>query len=312
MTAQFPTRKIATLTGHNANTYAHLTYITIRKPPEPIAPHASTISTSSGLVQTYSAHGYEVLDISVTDDNARFVSGGGDKTVFVWDVPTARTQRRFAGHAGRVNAVAWGAGGDVVISGSYDGTVKLWDTKSQSWKAMMTMSEAKDSVSSVCVLDHEIIAGSIDGRVRTYDLRMGMVYVDVIGHPVTSLTATKQGDSLLVSSLDSSLRLMDRPNGKLLQSFKAAQYTNADYRIRSTLGLNDSVVVSGSEDGSILVWDLLEGEVLHRLRHGEARDGAMGRTKKDVVSAVTFSKARKEWASAGGDGNVVIWGVDDY
>ena len=70
------------------------------------------------MVQTYGAHGYEVLDIAVSDDNARFVSVGGDKTVFLWDVTSARTLRRWSGHVGRVNACAFGgAGGDVVVSG---------------------------------------------------------------------------------------------------------------------------------------------------------------------------------------------------
>ena len=41
--------------------------------------------------------------------------------------------------------------------------------------------------------------------------------------PVTSLTPTKQSDSLLVSSLDSTLRLMDKPDGKLLKAYKAPE-----------------------------------------------------------------------------------------
>lgn len=65
--------------------------------------------------------------------------------------------------------------------GSYDATVRLWDTKSQSYKPLMTLTEAKDSISSVSVVGHEIIAGSVDGKVRTYDIRMGQVYIDVIG-----------------------------------------------------------------------------------------------------------------------------------
>lgn len=61
-----------------------------------------------------------MLDIAVSDDNARFVSCGGDKLVFLWDVVSARTTRRLEGHGGRVNAVAFGgdAGdGAVVVSG---------------------------------------------------------------------------------------------------------------------------------------------------------------------------------------------------
>jgi len=39
--------------------------------------------------------------------------------VFVWDVATAQTLRRFSGHLARVNACAFGGEGDcVVISGT--------------------------------------------------------------------------------------------------------------------------------------------------------------------------------------------------
>ncbi len=261
----------------------------------------------STLVQSYSAHGYEVLDISVADDNARFVSGGGDRTVFLWDVATATTIRRFTGHAGRVEAVAFGGdGASVVVSGSYDSTVRLWDTKSQSTKPLMQLSEAKDSVSTVKVVEHEIIAGSIDGRLRVYDIRMGQVSVDVMGHPVTSVTPTRQNDSVLVSGLDSTIRLVDRNDGKLLQAFRAEGYVNTSYRIRSTFGMNDSMVISGSEDGHIFIWELLGGQVRHRLAHAvdDVRT-TMGRSeKKEVVSAVAFCPARKEWASAGSDGEL--------
>lgn len=68
-------------------------------------------ASSPGLVQTFSAHGYSVLDIAVAADNARFASVGGDRQVFLWDVTTAQTLRRWAGHGGRVNAVAFGGGG---------------------------------------------------------------------------------------------------------------------------------------------------------------------------------------------------------
>ena len=60
-----------------------------------------------------------MLDIAVTEDNARFASVGGDRQVFLWDVATGRTLRRWSGHGGRVNAVAFGGEGGVVVSGEW-------------------------------------------------------------------------------------------------------------------------------------------------------------------------------------------------
>ena len=108
--------------------------------------------------------------------------------------------------------------------------------------------------------------------------------------PVTSVQQTRYGNDVLVSTLDSTIRLMDKGNGQLLQSYRG--HTNKDYRIRSCLGMNDSVVLSGSEDGHLYAWDLLEGKVIEKL---EAHNGK-------VASAVAFNGTRREWASAGVDG----------
>lgn len=261
-----------------------------------------------------------MLDLAVSEDNSKFVSVGGDKTVFVWDVATAQTLRRFNGHAGRVNGCAFGGeGGDgkaatvtsgesVVVTGSFDGTVKVWDLRSQSHKAVVTFAEARDSVSCVSVLGGEIYAGSVDGRVRVYDVAMGVVDVDVLGTAVTSITPAKAGDSYLVSTLDSKVRLMDRATGKCLQTFADGGLRNETYRVRSTLAMADACAISGAENGIVFVWDVLTGKVLERVWHKEGGDEEAA-SKKDVVSAVAWNQLRKQWASAGGDGTVVVWGT---
>ena len=310
----FPTHLIARLTDHKS----------------PV--HALTFSAGSGqylltgssdrqirlfnpstsrLIQTYSAHGYDVLDLAVSADNARFVSGGGDKSVFLWDVASAQTIRRFGGHSGRVNAVSFGGEGDsVVVSGSFDGTVRVWDCKSRSERPIVTLNEARDGVSAVAVLGHEVWAGSTDGRVRVYDLGSGNVDTDVLSAAVTSVTPARDGQSYLVSTLDSTVRLMDRVTGKCLQTFKRDGFKNETYRVRSTLAMADSCVISGSEDGRVVVWDVLTGSVKERLQHVQDNGTVATAGKKNVVSAVAWNQIRKQWASAGGDGSVVVWGME--
>ncbi len=61
------------------------------------------------------------------------VSGGGDKQVFLWDVATGRVIRKFRGHDAKVNAVQYNqvtGENNVVVSGSYDKSVRIWDCKS--------------------------------------------------------------------------------------------------------------------------------------------------------------------------------------
>jgi mitogen-activated protein kinase organizer 1 len=136
--------------------------------------------------------------------------------------------------------------------------------------------------------------------------------------PVTSLTVTKRNDSYLVSTLDSHLRLIDNRDGKLLRACSAVdEYVNDTYRSRSTFLKGDAIALAGSENGSILAWDILTGAVVGRVQHDEPQlqqkaDGSKTSegtvaNKKDVISAVAACPARKEWCSAGGDGNVVVW-----
>jgi len=146
-------------------------------------------------------------------------------------------------------------------------------------------------------------------------MRTGRVTVDVIAHPVTALAATRAGDALLATCLDSTLRLMDRADGRLLQAFRAPGiFVNETYRVRCALGMGDSVVICGSETGEVIVWDLLDGKVKHRLWHSEefaGRSGDEKMKKKTVISAVAFCGSRKEWCSAGGNGEVAVFGLKE-
>ncbi|EWC45000.1 hypothetical protein DRE_06280 [Drechslerella stenobrocha 248] len=256
--------------------------------------HLFNPSTAT-LIQTYDAHGYEVLSLAVSPDNARFASVGGDKAAFLWDVATAKTVRRFAGHYARINTCGFNHDASVLVTGSFDATVRLWDTKSNSTKPLMLWDEGKDSISSLVVGDGEVITGCVDGRLRRYDLRMGTVYVDLIAHPITSVTQTQDENAVLVSSLDGTIRLMDKAGGGCLQSYRG--HTNGEYRVQSTFAMVDSYVVSGSEDGWIYAWDVLEGKCVVKERaHGGK-----------VVSAVAVNDARREMVTAGVDGTVVVW-----
>jgi mitogen-activated protein kinase organizer 1 len=134
---------------------------------------------------------------------------------------------------------------------------------------------------------------------------------DVLPAAVTSVTPAQDGQSYLVSTLDSAVRLMDRVSGKCLQRFDADGFRNEEYRVRSTLAMGDGCVVSGSEDGRVFVWDVLTGKVVERVRHVQDEDLGTDPGKKNVVSAVAWNQIRKQWASAGGDGTVVVWDRSD-
>lgn len=244
-----------------------------------IRPQAKPSVPQGRLIQTYAAHGYEVLSLDVAADNERFVSAGGDRSVFLWDVSTAVTTRRFGGnaqgHSARINCVSFAGDGDsLIISGGFDTTVRIWDTKSGSFKPIQVLSDARDAITSLVVRGPEVVAGSVDGRIRSYDVRMGRCTTDVLGVSVTSLGLTKDGRAMLVSTLDSKLRLMDRDNGTCLRAYSDPGLKNEELRVQSLLGGGEKYVIAGDEmtgeadntntngDGRVWAWDLLSGELV--------------------------------------------------
>ena len=251
---------------------------------------------ASTPIKEYTAHNQRVLDVCIAADNASFASCGGDRTVFLWDVTSGLVTRRLLGHDQRVNAVRFGPeGGACLMSASYDRTVRCWDLRARSTYPMQVLSGAADSVSALAVGEHEIVAGSIDGTVVTFDLRRGEALRDSLGPPVGHVALSNDQNCLLCSTLDSTLRLLDKASGTVLCEYKG--HENSAFKMGCTLSTDDSRVLCGSEKGHLHAWDLVEGRQL--LKH-QAHSGPL-------VSLSCHPKQANSLLTASHDGTVKLW-----
>ncbi|BGP57087.1 hypothetical protein JCM8202_006317 [Rhodotorula sphaerocarpa] len=255
-----------------------------------------TNAKSGAQVKVYSGHGYEVLGIACSYDNTRIASCGGDRSVFLWDVSSGDIIRRFSGHVGKINTVAWNADASVLASGSFDTSVRLWDVKSQNRTPLQILEEARDSITSIQIKNHLVCTGSVDGRVRTYDLRMGQLQSDFFDQPVTSLSFTADSSLVLVSTLDSTHRLLDLKHGTAVQSFTG--HKNTSYRSQSCFGAREETVICGDEDGKVFGWDMEEGTLL----------GKPFKAHERAVLWTTHHPKEPQLITAGSDSKVKVWG----
>lgn len=248
-------------------------------------------------MKTYGGHGHEVTDAAGSCDSCYIVSSSLDKSVIYWDVSTGTPVRRLRGHAGGVTCVRFNEDSSIAISGSKDNTVMCWDIRTRNLDPIQVMREAKDCISSVVVTDSKIMSSSLDGCIRRYDLRMGELTCDELSEPITCMVETKDGQCSIVACLDGVIRLIDNDNGDILQEYRG--HKAEDFQIECGIMSNDSQIISGSTEGCAVIWDLLEGTEVKKLKIG--RDVVHSLVTHPVTADTVFAMKRE----------VHIWGTPD-
>jgi WD40 repeat protein len=72
----------------------------------------------------------EVLALTFCSPDT-LASAGSSNVIHLWDLAARQEQRRLVGHTGSVTTLVFHPSTGILISGSYDTTVRLWDLKSQ-------------------------------------------------------------------------------------------------------------------------------------------------------------------------------------
>jgi mitogen-activated protein kinase organizer 1 len=87
---------------------------------------------------------------------------------------------------------------------------------------------------TIQVTESKILTGSVDGKIREYDLRAGQLTMDTLGEATTSVTYTRDGQFVVASCADATVRLIDTHAGELLNEFKG--HTTKDYCVETVTG----------------------------------------------------------------------------
>eukprot|EP00164_Ancoracysta_twista_P010009 GFYU01014967.1.p1 GENE.GFYU01014967.1~~GFYU01014967.1.p1 ORF type:complete len:358 (-),score=109.62 GFYU01014967.1:83-1156(-) len=252
-------------------------------------------------------HTNAVLDVHWAMDSGRLYSCSADKTVAVWDAETGRRIKKFTDHTSFVNSCSIARRGpEMLVSGSDDGTTKLWDVRQR--KCVDTFS-GDYQVTAVCLSDSsdKIFSGSLDNDIKIWDIRKGEVIETLSGHTdtITGLSLSPDGAHLLSNSMDNSLNCWDvRPfvsgTGRLMKVFKGHQHTVERNLLKCRWSADGSRVACGSGDRQVYVWDATSQKILYRL------PGHLG-----CVNDVCFHPKEPIIASAGSDKKIFVGEIEE-
>jgi WD40 repeat protein len=245
------------------------------------------------IILRWYAHEGVVSNIAVSPDGERVLSFGGGllaESVLATGKPRLGWER----HSGSVEAVAAVADTQRVVSGSSDGTLRLWDTATGESLRIITGAELGAFCVAVSPGGNRAAAGCKDGVLREFDLSDGTLLRELKGHLgfVRAVAYSPDGSQLVSSADDGSVRVW------------AADQEEAVTVMRGHLGgvlavavsADGQKVLSGGRDGTVRLWDTRSGIELAQMA-----------ASRGWVQTVAFTDNRGWRVVAGGrDGRVIF------
>ncbi|MBD2001016.1 serine/threonine protein kinase [Leptolyngbya sp. FACHB-541] len=250
-------------------------------------------------------------------------------------VPTWKCLHTLHGHVNSVATVAVSPDGQLIATGSFDKTLKLWD-----WNGELRQN-LKGHIAPVLSVafspDGEtLVSGSVDDTIKLWNLD-GELLSTLTEHADSvlslSVAVSPDGQALVSGSDDCTVKIWQLTTGRL---FRTLPHPRAVTSV--AISPDGQILASSSNDNTIRLWNFGTGELLHTLvghtrdvnsiaiapngnilisggcdntvRLWEMRTGQLLNTLTghlDWIRAVAISPDGELIASGGGDHTVKIW-----
>ncbi|WP_143727734.1 nSTAND1 domain-containing NTPase [Moorena bouillonii] len=216
---------------------------------------------------------------------------------FLAALDKVRERNRLQGHTDIVTDIAFSPDGKQILSGSFDNTVRLWDT--ETGQTLHTLEGHTDTVNAIAFSPDgkQILSGSRDDTVRLWDTETGTLIHTLEGHTntATDIAFSPDGKQILSGSGDGTLRLWDTETGQTLHTLEG--HTEDVYEI--AFSRDGKQILSGSGDGTLRLWDTETGTLIHTLE---------GHT--NTATDIAFSPDSKPILSSDSWDNTLLWDTD--
>lgn len=207
---------------------------------------------------------------------------------------------RYKGHTAPVTSVAVSPGGHLAASGSEDQSVRMWLLDEDSVPGQCSRFKAHNgAVRSVDFSEDgsALLTASDDQSLKIWTVPRQQLVQTLTGHTAEVKVAKLSKDSRLVASggkvVDETIKIWDAVQGTCISTF----YHHV-LDVNTLSWLSHSMLVSGSDDKSIKLWDL-------RSRTGVVKQFVDAH--EGPVSSVAFHPAGGFVLSSGTDRAIKVW-----
>lgn len=223
-------------------------------------------------LHTLSEHRDWVLSVAFDSNDTLLATSSADRTIKLWDTATGNCLQTLQGHTNWVRGVLFlpkhlcgadPAGAPLLISGSSDDTIKLWDPHTGA--CLRTWTVASQGVWAIALSPdgHLLATGGTDATVKLWHMPTGLLSHTLKGHmkQVRSLVFSPDGQRIISASEDQTIRIWDTTSGECRHLLH--EHTSA---VWSVAGSTYHRFASGSLDQRVKLWDLRNGRCLSTLQ----------------------------------------------
>lgn len=237
--------------------------------------------------------------MSFSPDSKQIATANGDYKVRLWTIPERQDDQQdqklsprleFFGHVGQIRSIAFDSDGDFLLTGSDDGTARVWEVKTGKQVSILRGHTAAVRNAVFSPNGQYILTTSDDQTARLWTASMGqpLEHISPLFSDVQSAQLSSAANRVLIVNSSSAVHVWNADSSKLASGELAARV--------AAISPNGDRVATAVKESAVVIYDPATGAVRRTLG-----------SQKDVINFATFSPDSKRIFATSDGGTAHLW-----